>query len=593
MATASHNTRLTVVFGCLAASFLYLLLRLGYLQVLRFSDLRHRAVLQHQLTIELPPARGAIYDRRLTVLAHSLQTDSVYAVARHIDDADKPGVARRLAQALGLPASSVLARLKRDKGFVWIARRISPEQAARVKALRLPSIELVQESKRFYPGGSLAGHVIGVAGLDNRGLEGLELVCDALLRGQEGYRASVRDGKGRLLPGHWERMVAPVNGNDVVLTIDAVIQHIAERELERAFRSSHAIGGTIIVMEPRTGDILALANRPTYDLNAPGNVEASRRRNRALTDMLEPGSVFKVITASALLAERLVGVNERFYCENGEFRIPGGPPLHDHRPHGWLTFREVIALSSNIGTAKAAWRLKPQQLYEYIRRFGFGAATGIELPGEAAGIVHPPSQWSKRSISMIPIGQEVAVTPIQMAAAFSMLANGGQAVRPHLIKEVRDPRGAVIRTAVGATGAPAAPPTQVIPAEVSQTLRSIMASVVEEGTGKKATVPGYRSGGKTGTAQKLDPDGRYSHSKFIASFTGFAPVDRPALVIVVMLDEPHPVYYGGEVAAPVFAKVAGEALRYLDVPPDRLEAPKTALTRPLTLPAGGGAGAPR
>ena len=468
MATASHNTRLTVVFSCLAVSFLYLLLRLAYLQVLRSSDLHHRATLQHQLTVELPPARGTIYDRRMTVLAHSLQTDSVYAVASHIESRDKPVVARRLAQALDLPAALVLARLQRDKGFVWIARRISPEQAARVRALRLPNIEFVKESKRFYPGGSLASHVIGVAGIDNHGLEGMELVCDALLRGQEGYRASLRDGKGRFLPGQWERMVEPVNGHDVVLTIDAMIQHIAERELDRAFRSSHAIGGTIIVMDPHTGDILALANRPTYDLNAPSRVDAGRRRNRAITDMLEPGSVFKVITASALLTERLVGLNERFYCENGEFRIPGGPPLHDHRPHGWLTFREVIALSSNIGTAKAAWRLKPQQLYEYIRRFGFGATTGIELPGETAGMVHPPSRWSKRSISMIPIGQEVGVTPIQLAAAFSVLANGGHAVRPHLIKEVRDASSAVLPA--NPTTAPPAQP--VIPTEISQTLRS-------------------------------------------------------------------------------------------------------------------------
>ncbi len=584
MATASHNTRLTVIFVCLAASFLYLFLRLSYLQLIRSPDLHHRAALQHQLTLELPPKRGAIYDRHLTVLAHSLHTDSVYAMPRHMEEREKPIVARRLAQVLNLPASVVLERLRRPKGFVWIARRISQEQATRIKGLRLPTIEMVKESKRFYPGGFLASHIIGVAGIDNHGLDGMELVCDAMLRGQPGYRASVRDGKGRPLPGYWERVVQPVDGQDVVLTIDTVIQHIAERELDKAFRTYHAIGGTIIVMHPANGEILALANRPTYDLNAPGSADASHRRNRAITDLMEPGSVFKVVTASGLLAERLVSVNERFFCENGEFRIPGGHLLHDHKPHGWLTFREVIALSSNIGTAKAAWRLGPQRLYEYIRRFGFGQKTKIELPGEVAGLLHPPSHWSKLSMSLIPIGQEVAVTPMQLGVALSALANGGFLVRPHVIKEVRAPGGSAMSTTL------TEPLRQIIPSEISQTLRAIMAMVVEEGTGKLAVVPGYSSGGKTGTAQKVDPDGHYSHSRFVASFAGFAPVEHPALVIVVTLDEPHPQYYGGVVAAPVFSAVAKEVLRYVDVPPDRPVAapqakrrntPQTAMRVPM------------
>ncbi len=575
MATASHNTRLTVVCSCLAASFLYLFLRLGYLQLVRASDLHHRAALQHQLSVELPPTRGAFFDRHLNILAHSLQTDSVYAAAKHIDDAAKPMVARRLAQALNLSPSSVLVRLRRPKGFVWIARRVTPEQAARVTALHLPHVELIKEAKRFYPGGSLASHVIGVAGIDNHGLDGLELACDRLLRGQPGYRASVRDGKGRQLPGYWEREIDPSNGSHVVLTIDAMIQHIAERELDRAFHSSHAVGGTIIVMEPRTGEILALANRPTYDLNDPATIDPNRRRNRAITDLMEPGSVFKVVTASALLAEHLVRVDDRFFCENGQYTIPGGHLLHDHKPYGWLTFREVIAMSSNIGTAKAAQRLTPTQLYEYIRRFGFGEPTGIDLPGEISGLLRPPSRWSKLSPWLIPIGQEVGVTPIQLGVALSAMANGGQLVRPHVIKEVRGADGAVV------SASPAAPVRQVIPAEVAQTVRAIMASVVEDGTGKKAMIRGYTSGGKTGTAQKVDPNGHYSHSRFFASFAGFAPVAHPALVIVVVLDEPHPVYYGGEVAAPVFSAVGGDVLRYLDVPPDR---PTEEVARPRPLP---------
>jgi cell division protein FtsI/penicillin-binding protein 2 len=346
-----------------------------------------------------------------------------------------------------------------------------------------------------------------------------------------------------------------------VLTIDDVIQHIAERELDWAVEKFHPIGACIIVMDPRKGDILAMSSRPTFNLNSFQNVNAEKKRNRSVTDMYEPGSIFKIVTASAALEEKAVGLDDRFYCENGAWKHAGGKILHDHKPHGWLTFRQVIEKSSNIGTVKVAMKVGQDDLYAYIKKFGFGDLTNIDLPGEVPGIIRPPSRWSGTSIYAIPMGQEISVTPVQMACAMSVIANGGKLMKPRIIQSIQDKHSETIKEF------PVTIVRQVLSEKTAATMRDILSGVVEDGTGQLARVEGYEVGGKTGTSQKIE-NGTYSHSKFIASFVGFAPVNNPKVVVVVMLDQPHPLYYGGVVAAPVFSRVVRDTLRYMDIKPN-------------------------
>jgi cell division protein FtsI (penicillin-binding protein 3) len=351
-------------------------------------------------------------------------------------------------------------------------------------------------------------------------------------------------------------MVQPVDGLDLVLTIDEVIQYIAERELDKAFKKYNAKAASIVVMDPHTGRILAIANRPTYDLNRRTGVSKDAMRNRAICDLFEPGSVFKIVTAAAALEEKKVTESDVFFCENGAYRV-GGRILHDHRPHGNLTFRQVIEESSNIGTVKIAQLLGPDALYRYIRAFGFGSKLGIDLSGEISGMISAPRSWSKTSITSIPMGQEVGVTALQLASAISVIANGGQLMKPYIVDSVRDNQGRIIKQNKPALL------RKVISVDTAMRIKKILTGVVEEGTGRMGKVAGFSAAGKTGTAQKLEPNGTYSHSKFIASFIGFAPAEDPILAIVVTVDEPHPYYFGGVVAAPVFQKVAGDAIRYI------------------------------
>ncbi|MCM8812230.1 MAG: penicillin-binding transpeptidase domain-containing protein [Candidatus Omnitrophica bacterium] len=559
MLTTAQKTRLFfVVMGFLMITCL-LWGRLFWLQVLHPDHWLTIARRQHFQMLELLPVRGDILDRNGKPLAVSIRLTSVFANPRHVKDPQR--IARRLAPVLNQPVDELLAKLSnKERGFVWLARRIPNQTASLIRRMRLPGVDLVMEPRRVYPQGYLASHVIGCTDMDTVGLEGLELAYNQILRGEPGWRWMARDARRRSV-GAWEApAVAPRDGLHLVLTVDSTIQFFAEQELERAFEERNAKGGCVVVMDPFTGEVLALANRPTFDPNLFSKADADHRRNRAVTDMFEPGSVFKVITAATALGKGVVRPTDRFFCENGEFPIPGGHILHDHMPHGWLTFRQVITNSSNIGTAKVAMRLGPASLYQGIKAFGFGMPTGVGLPGEVAGIAKTPMEWSKTSITAIPMGQEVTVTAMQLAQAISVVANGGVLMKPYIIKEIRDPSGALVHSS-----RPEAV-RRVIPSAVAAELKEILAGVVEEGTGKMAAVPGYRSAGKTGTAQKIEPTGGYSHSKFMASFIGFVPVEKPRLTIVVVLDEPRPVYYGGVVAAPVFKKVAADTLGYLQVP---------------------------
>ncbi|MDD5465897.1 MAG: penicillin-binding transpeptidase domain-containing protein [Candidatus Omnitrophica bacterium] len=536
--------------------FIFLLIcvsRLFFIQFFRSNYLTSIANKQHNQLVELEPRRGAIYDCNLKMQAFNMSLDSLYAVPNAIKN--KEIVIRQLLPILGVERAYLQERLSRKKSFIWIARKLAPEKSEAIKKLNIKGLGFMKETKRIYPNSYLASHVIGFSGMDNLGLEGVERDFNRYLAGIPGWAVFLRDARLKKLD-IWEKMVLPVDGLDLVLTIDEVIQYIAERELDKAFKSFHAKGASIIVMDPHTGRILAMASRPNYDLNHYSGVGKDAIRNRAICDLFEPGSVFKIVTASAALEEKKVKEEDAFFCENGSYRV-AGRILHDHQSHGLLTFKQVIEESSNIGTVKVAQILGPDTIYRYLKAFGFGSKLGIDLSGEISGMIKPVRQWSKTSITAIPIGQEVGVTALQLASAISVIANGGQLMKPYIIDSVRDNQGQVIKQNKPALI------RKVISVDTAMRIKKILTGAVEEGTGRLAKVSGFSAAGKTGTAQKLEANGAYSHNKFVASFIGFSPAEDPLLAIVVTVDEPHPVYFGGVVAAPVFQKVAGDAIRYL------------------------------
>lgn len=533
--------------------FIALIARLLFIQFFRSSYLKEIASRQHNLYVELEPRRGTIYDCRLRPQAININADSLYAVP--VDIKDKEGLIKKISPLLKLEYAFLRERIYRDKSFIWIARKLPAHMAEQIKSLNLKGLGFIKESKRCYSNGFLASHVIGFSGIDNVGLESIELVCDNFLRGAPGFALFLRDARQKKLD-LWEKMIPPKDGYNVILTIDEVIQFIAERELERMCKDFHTKGASIVVMDPHTGQILALANRPAFDLSNTADASQDTRRNRAICDLFEPGSVFKIVTASAAIEENKVTETDRFFCENGSYRV-ANHVLHDHRPHGWLTFREVIEQSSNIGTTKVAQRIGADLVYRYAKLFGFGEKLGIDLPGEISGMLKPPRAWSKTSIGAVPIGQEVGVTALQLVSAVSVIANGGLLMKPYIIKEIQDKYSEKIKEFSPALI------NKVISPETASRVKEMLVGVIENGTGKLARVEGLRAAGKTGTGQKLEPDGRYSHNKFVASFIGFAPADDPVIAICVIADEPYPYYFGGVVCAPVFKRVAYDVLKYL------------------------------
>ncbi len=595
----NSSRRRRLVFCIFFLFFVICLSRLFYIQCFRNKYLTLLARKQQNLFISLEPHRGTIFDRNLRPLAINLPAESLYIVPQEIKDKEytiqklisvlnsvemppwmKPRqvnpVRSNSPEATAAPLvwtsngvnSSVEAgraylkgKLDSNKHFVWIGRKLPSDVADTVRKLNLPGVYFIKESKRVYPNFHLASHLIGFAGLDNKGLEGIELSYDRYLAGISGWGVLLRDGRQERL-GLWEKLVLPNNGYNLILTIDEVIQFIVERELDRIVEKFHPKSASIVIMNPLTGGILALANRPTYDLNRTAQTEDKIRRNRAITDLFEPGSVFKVITASAALEESIVEVEDRFFCENGAYRI-ANHLLHDHRPHGWLTFREIIEQSSNIGVTKVAQKIGKGLLYKYIKKFGFGGKLGIDLPGEVSGIVKEPSRWSELSIGAVPFGQEVGVTVLQLASAISVIANQGKLMKPYVVCEIRDEEGVLVKQFYPEVL------TRVISAETALKLKEILVGVIENGTGRLARIEGLPAAGKTGTAQKVEPSGRYSHRKFIASFIGFAPADNPKIAVAVVVDEPQPVYYGGVVCAPAFKNICSDVLKYLQMQPLR------------------------
>jgi cell division protein FtsI (penicillin-binding protein 3) len=568
---AAFRTRVLILAAVLAVAFGGLTLRLGWLQVIRHAELGALAERQYSRTVIVHGQRGPIVDRRGAALASSASTESLFAQPRSVGDPVR--VAERLAPIVDMPVSELHALLTSSRPFVWIRRKLVPATAEQVKALREPGLGLLPEPLRLYPNRELAAHVIGFEGVEG-GLEGVERAWNGELAGAPGKAVVGRDALGRDVMSQ-QVLQAPTAGHGVMLTIDKTIQYIAEREIDAAFRRTGARAAMAIVMEPKTGDILALAIRPTFNPNTFLDVPSRDVwRNRAVSDPFEPGSTFKVIMAAAALEERIVRPDDRIYAENGQITI-AKTTINDWKKFGWLTFTEVLQNSSNVGSIKVGLALGRDRYYRYITGFGFGALTGVGLAGESRGQLREPQRWSALSLPTMSIGQEISVTALQMVAAFSAVANDGTLMQPRLVRAVFDADGRELRRF------PPKAVRQVISPETATLLRKLLVKVVESGTGHLAAMPGYDVGGKTGTAQKLDPaTHRYSRAPGVLSFIGFLPAGDPKLTMLVLLDEPKNEKWGSEAAAPIFSAIGREVVRYLEIPP--------ADTQPVQIVTGPG-----
>ena len=585
MTRGDLRARVLILAALLAAAFGGLTGRLAWLQVVKRAELAQLAERQYSRTVALYAQRGPILDRQGMPLATSTPTESLFVQPRSVGDPVR--VTARLAPIVGLPPAEVHAALTSSRSFVWLRRKLPPAIAAAVRALREPGLGFLPEPLRLYPNRELAAHVVGFEGVQG-GLEGIERVFDAELAGTPGKAIVGRDALGREVAAP-HVLEPPQPGHGVMLTIDRTIQYIAEREIDAAYRRTGARSAMAVVLDPRTGEVLALVIRPTFNPNTFLDVPSRDRwRDRAVTDPFEPGSTFKVILAAAALEEGVVRPEDRIYGENGSVTI-AKTTIHDWKKYGWLTFSEVLQNSSNVGSIKVGLALGRERYYRYMSAFGFGAATGVGLPGESRGLLRAPGRWSLLSLPTMSIGQEVSVTALQMVAAFGAIANGGTLMQPRIVRATFDAAGQEVRRFEPR------PVRQVISPETARTLTRILVRVVESGTGHNAAIPGYEVAGKTGTAQKLDPaTRRYSRSPGVLSFVGWAPADEPRFVMLVTLDEPKNEIWGSEAAAPIFSAIGRGILRYLEVPPrDALpvqivtgpspEAPAAAVTAPVRL----------
>jgi len=576
----------------LAAFFCFWLvvicLRLVYLQIFCYGDFERRAQHQQQRSFDLSPRRGVIYDRAGHELAMSIQVDSVFIVPTETPDlASTVSLITRITKD---DPRVVLADCKAHKTFCWIARKADAETVERIKALNLQGIHFQKEPKRFYPKRELAAQVLGYVGTDDQGLSGLEREFNQELQGKPGKLMISVDARKR-----WFASVEkePEPGNNLVLTIDQNIQYIAERELERAMEETKAIAGTVIVENPHTGEILALTNRPTFNPNNRKEIRPESLKNHAVSDIYEPGSTFKMVTISGGLEEKVTRPDEMFDCQMGSIVI-NGMRIRDSKPHGWLSVADIIAESSDVGAIKVGLRLGDDRFYKYIRAFGFGQQTGIELPGETRGMTKPVERWSKVSLAAISMGQEIGISPLQLISLISTIANDGVRVPPRIVASTAAPQNGLqsgvpntrgfsrdgVETGVpsgpgfGPLGwepvafQPAAGIRVVSPLTAAQ-MRQMLEGVVLHGTGRRAILEGYSSAGKTGTAQKVDPStGAYSKTKYVASFAGFGPINNPQISVAVILDSAVGLHQGGQICAPVFQRIMQQVLEYQHVPHD-------------------------
>ena len=541
--------------------FLWLLVigfRLIQLQVFRYGEWVQRAARQQQRSIEVSPRRGVIYDRNGHELAMSINVDSVFAVPSEIPDPDN--TASFLSRVLHIPAEELAAKLKGGHSFAWIARKIDGEESQRLRALNLRGIYFAKEPKRFYPKRDLAAQTLGYVGLDDEGLGGIEHAYNDELQGKPGKMLISMDARRKWF-GRVEKNPDP--GQNVVLTIDEKIQYIVEREIDRAMKDTQAEAAMIVVQNPRTGEILALANRPTFNPNIYNEAAPAALKNRAVTDIYEPGSVFKIVTYSAALDEQLIKPEDSIDTQGGVITI-GNIRIHDLHKLGVVSIADAIAHSSDVAAVKVGMKLGDERFYNYIKNYGFGQQTGIELPGETRGMAKPASRWSKVSIGAISIGQEVGVTPLQLVSMVSTIANDGIYTPPRIVAGVLPPQSTPQTVAFH----PAQQRRVISPLTAAQ-MRKMLEGVVLYGTARRAILDGYTSAGKTGTAQKVDPaTGTYSKTKYVATFAGFAPVNTPAVTILVSIDSAKGLHQGGQISAPVFSRVAQQVLAYMNVPHD-------------------------
>ncbi len=569
-ALESPVVRRTLVLA--AFLFLWMLvvaLRLYDLQVIQYVRWLARGERQQQQVVEIAPQRGIIYDRNLHPLAMSLPAESIYAVPNQIPD---PGmVVHLLAPILKLDPQDLLGQFKAYRSFCWIERKVSHEQAARVKALNLKGIYFEKEMKRFYPNGDLAAQVLGYVGMDNNGLAGLEYSFNSLMKGKSGRVLLETDARHHSFKSV-EQPGQP--GQNLVLTLDRGIQFIAERELAKIVKKYHAAGGVVIVQNPHTGDILAMASQPTFNPNDFEQAPAGATENRAVAWIYEPGSTFKLVTISAALQEGLASPDQVINCQEGQI-VVAGIVTHDWHPFGDLTVAQVLMNSSEVGTIKIGLRLGEQRLYDWILRYGFDRRTDIGLASEERGLLEPPSRWSGISIADISTGQGVGITPLQLVDAYSAVANGGVMMKPRIVSATGD--GSDLKPV------PVSPGRRILSPQTDEEMKQMLEGVVTGGTGRPAQLDGYSAAGKTGTAQKIDSHGRYSHHHYIASFIGFAPVENPAVTILVAIDTPVGAIYGDQVAAPAFKFIAEQTLNYLSVPQDQPSQPLQVAS--LTHPA--------
>ncbi len=532
--------------------------RLFYLQLIKGNQFYQIALQQQEKYLIVRGERGKIFDSCGRVFAMDRNIYSIFADPSRVSN--KKAAATKIASVLDMDFKLVLDRLSKDRMFVWLKRNLDQDKAQEhLREIGLNGLGIKIERKRIYPHNSLASQVLGAVDIDNRGISGLEFYYNDILEGAEGYRLTLGDGKNLTLNGFTTTYMPPKNGNTLVLTIDQVLQYYAQEEAEQIYKKYKAKRVSVVVMDPYNGEILSLVNIPTFNPNNIVDADLVNIRNSAIADIFEPGSVFKVITAAALLDQELIGLNDKIYCENGSYKM-GRRILHDYHAYGDLDFKSVIVNSSNIGVAKAVMKMDKYDFYEYLKLFGIGRPTGVDLPGESGGILREPGSWSDYSQTSIAMGQEVAVNCLHLGKIMSIIANGGYSIKPHIVKEIRDESGFKTREINLSKG------ERILRPEVAKEMQLLLQEVVESGTGRNARSSLYNISGKTGTAQKANlEEGGYHKNKYVATFMGFIPTEEPKIVIVVTVDEPQPLHFGGVVSAPAFKNIAEKAMLYLTV----------------------------
>src|SRR5712675_817385 len=579
----SSRTRCALVCAAFIGLFSTFSFRLIYLHAIKHDHYAELAAKKHVHQRVIHAERGMILDANNEVRAHNIPVETVVADATLLSDVQ--ATVSLLNTELEIPSQELAEKLNSDRRYIVIKRELP---AARADALReklragnLRGILFEHDATRIYPNGSMLCHVIGFTDFDRHGVQGVEASMEAYLHGEDGYRFIEHNRAGQEIVPYRGQERAPRDGYQVHLTVDLGLQSIVEEEIEAAMTEYSPQKATIILMRPQTGEILAIANRPNFDLNLRSDAKPEQMKNRAIIDMMEPGSTFKIVAAASVLNEHKLRPDSEVFCENGVWNY-GGSPLHDHHAYGYLSVRDILIKSSNIGAAKLALTVGDQKFYEYIRRFGFGERTGIELPGEINGVIRPPRSWSKISITRIPMGHEIGVTPLQMTVAMATIANGGKLITPRVVKSVTTSDGKMVSEFSPSIL------RQVISSETAREIGDALRGVVsDQGTAAAAAVHGFTIAGKTGTAQKVNPHGGYDHGKYVVSFLGYLPADHPEFVGLVVLDDAHTnkpeLNYGGLVVGPIFSRVAEKAARYLDLEPHeeigtKITAGRVALT---------------